>query len=768
MAGRGGAVLLLTLGLGGMAGGSGWGGAGGSGWGGAGGSGWGGAGGTRVPATACIVSTSCAPPTSRRLGIRLRGGAPIPKFGWDQTAGAVEIYVFGEEMAGDGQQVPDRPVSVEDFSFQASATGFSLACSRWELTVNDLFEEIDAAGASFKIKDKYILVRLPKAHTEVLWPKLQKISRLGLEDIPNFPASWNDDDKDEGGHTGKSEGDAKETAEEQGEGNAKEFEEMESSSKLQTMMIERKALERLLLAAKENRVTDLKQALKQESQARSEPPSVILNAFRDANARGVAHWAAAQGHIAVIELAMRAGADMKARDANGQSPFFIAVVNRHMEVAKLLARNLSVDVNERDSGLRATPLHHAAGNGDLQMIHMLMLMNANVNATSILGSALQWAAMSECEEAFKLLLTFGADPNVLASDEGGRKVPPPLVMAASMNQHRVSSRCSTCHALMLSRCANSTSGLAPMCRCTIRYGDVWCLSSHSRAGGLYCSALRSRYRQCRALSPPRGARKRYCGQERPLQGLSFWWGRMFVLMEPVQTALQVASSRWKKTSQRYHSMRQVLVSLGKNLSEAELCDESDEDEEEVNDSSDGTNMDSRMTSAAGLKEQGNEALRGNRTEEAVVLYSEAIQLDPSRKEFFSNRAAALLALSRYDEALADAQVAPSCSCQLRLSWGAAEGEGDGRQLGQGLLPRGTGLKPLRRQAYLGLKEPVEAAASFWEAFRLDPSNVAAKSRFEEAVKMVRTVHAVESGRAFSSTSKQEEELKSWAKDRVES
>ena len=91
-----------------------------------------------------------------------------------------------------------------------------------------------------------------------------------------------------------------------------------------------------------------------------------------------------------------------------------------------------------------------------------------------------------------------------------------------------------------------------------------------------------------------------------------------------------------------------------------------------------------------LKEKGNEALRSNKMEEAYAFYTEAILLDPSRKEFFSNRCAALLALERHEEALADAQVLAPTSCPAGAELSVADSEGNGQQLGKGLLPRGTG------------------------------------------------------------------------------
>lgn len=59
-------------------------------------------------------------------------------------------------------------------------------------------------------------------------------------------------------------------------------------------------------------------------------------------------------------------------------------------------------------------------------------------------------------------------------------------------------------------------------------------------------------------------------------------------------------------------------------------------------------------SAASLKEEGNAALKAGRTSEAVDFYSRAIKLEPRNHLLYSNRAAALAVLGKFEEALNDA------------------------------------------------------------------------------------------------------------------
>ncbi|KAG7194338.1 uncharacterized protein KQ657_004550 [Scheffersomyces spartinae] len=64
-------------------------------------------------------------------------------------------------------------------------------------------------------------------------------------------------------------------------------------------------------------------------------------------------------------------------------------------------------------------------------------------------------------------------------------------------------------------------------------------------------------------------------------------------------------------------------------------------------------MSDKKQEAIAFKDQGNELLKEHRFEEAVELYTKAIELDPSNVIFFSNRAQAEIRLERYGYAIAD-------------------------------------------------------------------------------------------------------------------
>jgi DnaJ family protein C protein 7 len=82
-----------------------------------------------------------------------------------------------------------------------------------------------------------------------------------------------------------------------------------------------------------------------------------------------------------------------------------------------------------------------------------------------------------------------------------------------------------------------------------------------------------------------------------------------------------------------------------------------------------------MTMAAAAeaaKELGNAAYKATRFQEAVEHYTRAIEQKPDEATYWTNRAAALMALGRLDEALADCEHArtadPACTkAYLRMA-----------------------------------------------------------------------------------------------------
>jgi tetratricopeptide (TPR) repeat protein len=102
--------------------------------------------------------------------------------------------------------------------------------------------------------------------------------------------------------------------------------------------------------------------------------------------------------------------------------------------------------------------------------------------------------------------------------------------------------------------------------------------------------------------------------------------------------------------------------------------------------------------AALLKERGNVAFGEGNYDVAVAHFGRAIGLDPQNEVYYSNRAAALIAIKRYSEAASDAKKA----AEIKPRWAKAHA-----RLGAALL----GM-----EEYSGAREAYEAAA------RLEPDD----------------------------------------------
>ena len=113
------------------------------------------------------------------------------------------------------------------------------------------------------------------------------------------------------------------------------------------------------------------------------------------------------------------------------------------------------------------------------------------------------------------------------------------------------------------------------------------------------------------------------------------------------------------------------------------------------------------------KAQGNTALAGGMTEEAVRLYTLAVREDPFCEVYFSNRSAANATLARFKEALEDADEV----VRLKPAWV------------KGHTRRGAALS--------GLKKHEEARKAYLKACDFDPGNAQARELMEAEAKSAR-------------------------------
>ena len=103
-----------------------------------------------------------------------------------------------------------------------------------------------------------------------------------------------------------------------------------------------------------------------------------VNARENWNGQTALHWAAAEGHGAVVQALIEGGADIRQRSNAGSSPFLFAV--RKGDVASVKAfLAAGADVNEKRVDL-ATPLLVAIINGHEDLVDLLLDKGADPNA----------------------------------------------------------------------------------------------------------------------------------------------------------------------------------------------------------------------------------------------------------------------------------------------------------------------------------------------------------------------------------------------------
>jgi predicted Fe-Mo cluster-binding NifX family protein len=136
---------------------------------------------------------------------------------------------------------------------------------------------------------------------------------------------------------------------------------------------------------------------------------------KDENGDSALHVAIAAGHIKVIKLLLTYGADLNEEDKEDSSPLHIAASTGQLKAAKLLIKKgANIDAQNKDG---ITPLHIAASNAHQNIVHLLLEYGADVNATCNDGwSALHSAACDGHIALVKLLLAYGADANVTVKD----------------------------------------------------------------------------------------------------------------------------------------------------------------------------------------------------------------------------------------------------------------------------------------------------------------------------------------------------------------
>ncbi len=154
-----------------------------------------------------------------------------------------------------------------------------------------------------------------------------------------------------------------------------------------------------------------------------------------ANIEGINHHvpllaAARNGNRAMVELLLSRGADVNAKENDGDTALHYAAGRGFQAVAEVLLAN-HADVNIPNTG-GSTPLFLAASSGQLEIIQMLLAAGANTNLKDGKGRSPLNYAIGNAPEIFQALLDAGTNPNT--EDPEGRT---PLSYAAERDSSKV-------------------------------------------------------------------------------------------------------------------------------------------------------------------------------------------------------------------------------------------------------------------------------------------------------------------------------------------
>jgi ankyrin repeat protein len=133
------------------------------------------------------------------------------------------------------------------------------------------------------------------------------------------------------------------------------------------------------------------------------------------------HWAAHEGEVAKVDVLLRNGADVNARNRFGSTPLYEAVLEGHTDVIRKLLK-AKADPNAANAG-GMTVLMIIARTSNAEAAELLVKAGANVNATEPTRgqTALIFAAAQSQPAVVRVLMKGGADPEIRTPSNLGQR-----------------------------------------------------------------------------------------------------------------------------------------------------------------------------------------------------------------------------------------------------------------------------------------------------------------------------------------------------------
>ena len=113
--------------------------------------------------------------------------------------------------------------------------------------------------------------------------------------------------------------------------------------------------------------------------------------------------AVTNGHLSIINLLIKYGADVNKEIGNGSTPLDYASINRNIEIVKTLLSS-GADIN------KGNPLYYASRNGNFEVAKLLIDSGADMN-NELYSTPLDIASDIGHHDIVKLLINSGADVN---------------------------------------------------------------------------------------------------------------------------------------------------------------------------------------------------------------------------------------------------------------------------------------------------------------------------------------------------------------------